>query len=134
MEGVKISLEEDKTDIPCENCGALMVVKVGRFGKFLACPNYPTCKTTKPYIVETEGHCPQCGSTVISRKSKKGHTFFGCSGYPSCKFMTWDTPTNEACPKCGKTLFKARGGIVRCLNGECGYETKAGRKKNNDDE
>ncbi len=134
MEGVKISLEEDKTDIPCENCGAMMVVKVGRFGKFLACPNYPTCKTTKPYIVETEGRCPQCGATVISRKSKKGHTFFGCSGYPSCKFMTWDTPTNETCPKCGKTLFKARGGIVHCLDESCGYETKAGRNKNKDDE
>lgn len=134
MEGVKISLEEDKTDIPCEKCGAMMVVKVGRFGKFLACPNYPECKNTKPYIVETKGICPVCGGTVISKRSKKGHTFFGCSNYPECTFMTWDTPTEEKCPQCGKTLFKSRGNVYKCLDEKCGYEIKGKKKAKKDDE
>ena len=134
MEGQKIALEEDKTDVPCDKCGALMVVKVGRFGKFLACPNYPTCKSTKPFVVETEGLCPECGGKVISKKSKRGYTFYGCANYPDCKFMTWDTPTKETCPQCGKTLFKARGGLLKCLDANCGYEVKSRRKKAADDE
>lgn len=134
MEGQKIALEEDKTDIPCEKCGALMVVKVGRFGKFLACPNYPECKTTKPYVVETEGFCPECGNKMISKKSKRGFTFYGCSNYPECKFMTWDMPTGEACPQCGKSLFKARGGVYKCLDPNCGFERKGKKKKAEDDE
>ena len=130
MEGVKITLEEDKTDVPCEKCGAMMVVKVSRYGKFLACPNYPTCKFTKPFVQQTEGKCPVCGGSVISKRSKKGHTFFGCSNYPDCKFMTWDTPTAELCPKCGKTLFRSRGSALRCLNEDCGYESgRKGKKK-----
>ena len=134
MEGVKISLEEDKTDIPCEKCGSLMVVKVGRFGKFFACPNYPDCKFTKPFVQETGGSCPRCGSTVISKKSRKGHTFFGCSGYPECDFMTWDTPTKDACPDCGKTLFRSRGNVVKCLSDGCGYEKRASRKADKDED
>lgn len=130
MTGVKIQLEEDKTDIPCEKCGRNMVVKVGRFGKFLACPGYPDCKNTKPYVEHTEGKCPVCGGEIIGKKSKKGHTFFGCSNYPDCNFMTWDAPTAEECPQCGKTLFKGRGSVVRCLAEGCGYERKATRKKN----
>ena len=132
MEGVKIELEEDKTDIPCEKCGAFMVVKVGRFGKFLACPNYPDCKSTKPFIVETEGSCPVCGNKVISKKSKRGYTFYGCSDYPECKFMTWDVPTAEKCPQCGKTVFKSRGNVYKCLAEGCTYEVK-GKKKKNDE-
>lgn len=134
MEGVKIELEEDKTDIPCEKCGSLMVVKVGRFGKFLACPNYPDCKTTKPFVVETEGSCPLCGNKVISRKSKRGYTFYGCANYPECKFMTWDVPTKDVCPDCGKTIFRARGNIFRCLNEGCGYEVKGKKKQSKNDE
>lgn len=128
MEGVKISLEEDKTDVPCEKCGAMMVVKVGRYGKFLACPNYPDCKFTKPFVVTTAGNCPVCGGSVVSKKSRKGHTFYGCSNYPDCSFMTWDVPTAETCPKCGKTLFRARGNVFRCLDEKCGFEMK-GKKK-----
>ena len=135
MEGVKITLEEDKTDVPCEKCGAMMVVKVGRFGKFLACPNYPECKFTKPFVQQTSGKCPRCGGNVISKKSKKGHTFYGCSNYPDCNFMTWDAPTADACPKCGKTLFRSRGGVLKCLDEACGYEVGAkGRKKAADKE
>lgn len=134
MEGVKIELEEDKTDIPCEKCGSLMVVKVGRFGKFLACPNYPECKSTKPFVVETEGNCPQCGNKVISKKSKRGYTFYGCSNYPECTFMTWDMPTAEACPLCGKTVFRSRGNVYKCLGEGCTYEVKGKKKQSKNDE
>ncbi len=129
MDGVKIQLKEDETDIPCEKCGRMMVIKVGRFGKFLACPAYPECKTTKPYVVETDAVCPLCGGKVISKKSKRGYTFFGCDKWPECNFMTWDKPTNEKCPKCGKSLFKAKGGMLNCLDEKCGYSAKATRKK-----
>ena len=128
MEGVKISLEADKTDIPCEKCGANMVVKVSRYGKFFACPNYPECKFTKPFVTNTTGVCPECGGAVIGKKSKKGHAFYGCSNYPTCNFMTWDKPTDEKCPSCGSTLFKSRGGKVHCLKEGCGYEAPKGKK------
>ncbi len=131
MQGVKIQLKEDITDIPCEKCGKMMVVKVGRFGKFLACPAYPECKTTKPFVVETDATCPVCGGKVISKKSKRGYTFFGCDKWPECNFMTWDKPTNEKCPKCGKSLFKGKGSVLSCLNENCGYKavaTKKGKK------
>ncbi len=129
LSGVKIQLKEDETDIPCEKCGRMMVIKVGRFGKFLACPGYPECKTTKPYVTETDATCPVCGGKVISKKSKKGYTFFGCDNWPECNFMTWDKPTSEKCPKCGKSLFKAKGGMLTCLDEKCGYTAKATRKK-----
>ncbi len=134
MDGVKIQLKEDETDIPCEKCGRMMVIKVGRFGKFLACPAYPECKTTKPYVIETDALCPVCGGKVISKKSKKGYTFFGCDKWPECNFMTWDKPTNEKCPKCGKSLFKAKGGMLNCLDEKCGYSAKATRKKKGENE
>ncbi|MBR6779993.1 MAG: type I DNA topoisomerase [Clostridia bacterium] len=132
MDGVKIQLEEDKTDVPCEKCGSLMVIKVGRFGKFLACPNYPDCKTTKPYIEKTDAVCPVCGGNCIGKKTKKGYTFYGCSNYPTCSFMTWDVPTSEKCPQCGSSLFRTRGGVVKCHKEGCGYETKARRSKKAD--
>ena len=129
MQGVKIQLKEDITDIPCEKCGKMMVVKVGRFGKFLACPAYPECKTTKPFVVETNATCPVCGGKVISKKSKRGYTFFGCDKWPECNFMTWDKPTNEKCPKCGKSLFKGKGSVLSCLDEKCGYKASATKKK-----
>ncbi len=128
MAGQKIRLESDITDIPCEKCGQNMVIKVGRFGKFLACPGYPDCKNTKPIIEKTEAFCPRCGGDIIGKKSKKGYAFYGCGNYPECNFMTWDKPTGEACPKCGKSLFKGRGGVISCGNEECDYTTKAVKK------
>lgn len=128
-EGMKIKLKEDETDIPCEKCGRMMVVKTGRFGKFLACPGYPDCKNTKPLVVETTATCPVCGGKVIQKKSKRGYTFFGCDNYPECNFMTWDKPTDEKCPKCGKSLFKGKGGMLKCLDEKCGFEKKAERKR-----
>ena len=129
MEGVKIQLEEDKTDIPCDKCGRMMVVKSGRFGKFLAGPGYPECKNTKPLIQETGAKCPKCGGDVIQRKSKRGYVFYGCSNYPECDFSTWDAPVAGAtCPQCGSSLFKHRANHV-CLKEGCGYEAAAPRKR-----
>ena len=128
MKDVKIQLDEDVTDIPCEKCGRMMVIKVGRYGKFLACPGYPECKNAKPLVTKTNAKCPKCGGEVIERKSKRGFPFFGCSNWPECDFMTWDKPTDETCPKCGKSLFKRRGGLIVCLDENCGYERKAERK------
>ena len=129
MQGQKIQLQEDITDIKCENCGRNMVIKTGRFGKFLACPGYPECKTTKPLVEETNAVCPECGGKVIGKKSKRGYQFYGCSNYPECNFMTWDKPTEEKCPKCGKSLFKGKGGMLSCLSETCDYQAKATRKK-----
>ncbi|MCQ2471202.1 MAG: type I DNA topoisomerase [Clostridia bacterium] len=133
MKDVKIQLEEDVTDIPCEKCGRLMIIKTGRFGRFLACPGYPDCKNAKPLVTKTNAKCPKCGASVIEKKSKKGHTFFGCESWPDCDFMTWDKPTNETCPQCGKSLFKRKGGILACLNEDCKFEKKAERKKKKDE-
>ena len=136
MQGKKIQLQEDITDIKCDKCGRNMVIKTGRFGKFLACPGYPDCKSTKPLVEGTNATCPLCGGQVIGKKSRKGYQFYGCSNYPECNFMTWDKPTGENCPKCGKSLFKGKGGIITCSNEECGYSFKAPRKnaKKKDDE
>ncbi len=128
MAGQKIRLEADITDVICEKCGKNMVIKAGRFGKFLACPGYPDCKNTKPIIENTDATCPRCGGNIIGKKSKKGHPFYGCSNYPECNFMTWDKPTGELCPKCGKSLFKGRGGVISCGNEACDYTIKAPRK------
>lgn len=128
MKDVKIQLDEDVTDIPCEKCGRMMVVKVGRYGKFLACPGYPECKNAKPLVTKTNAKCPKCGGEVIEKKSKRGYTFYGCSNWPDCDFMTWDKPTDETCPECGKSLFKRKGGLTVCLGDGCGFERKTERK------
>lgn len=128
MQGQKIQLQEDITDIKCENCGRNMVIKTGRYGKFLACPGYPECKTTKPLVEETNAVCPKCGGKVIGKKSKRGYQFYGCDNYPNCNFMTWDKPTGENCPQCGKSLFKGKGGLITCPDEKCGYSFKAPRK------
>ena len=126
MQGVKIKLKEEETDVICDKCGRNMVVKVGRFGKFLACPGYPECKNTKPLVFKTKAKCPDCGGDVIEKKTKRRTSFYGCSNYPNCHFMTWDLPTDQVCPKCGKSLFKKKGNILYCpdIKG-CGYEVAA---------
>ncbi len=129
MQGQKIKLKEDETDIVCDKCGRNMIIKTGRFGKFLACPGYPDCKNTKPLVVETKATCPVCGGKIIEKKTKRGYAFFGCGNYPECNFMTWDKPTDDLCPQCGKSLFKRKGGVVACLNEGCGFEKKAERKR-----
>ncbi|MBQ8576258.1 MAG: type I DNA topoisomerase [Clostridia bacterium] len=128
MKDVKIQLEEDQTDIPCDKCGRMMVIKTGRYGKFLACPGYPECKNAKPLVMQTNAKCPKCGGDVIEKKSKRGYTFYGCGSWPNCDFMTWDKPTDDKCPQCGKSLFKRKGGLTVCLDENCGYEKKTERK------
>ena len=133
MKNIKIQLEEDTTDIPCDKCGRMMVIKTGRYGRFLACPGYPECKNAKPLIVNTGARCPVCGGEIIERKSKKGHVFFGCGNWPKCNFMSWDAPAGENCPDCGKALFKKKTGKLVCMTEGCGYEKSApGKKKNNE--
>ena len=128
MEGKRVKIPVEETDIDCELCGKKMVIKTGRFGKFLACSGYPECKNTKKIVKETGAFCPKCGGKVLSKKSKKGAVYFGCEHNPTCDFMTWDIPTADKCPKCGKSLFrkKGRGYKVYCSNSECDYE-KAGK-------
>ncbi len=124
MQGVKIQLKEDETDIICEKCGRRMVIKTGRYGKFIACPGYPECKNIKKLVQENGAECPKCGGKVIVKKSKKGRVFYGCSEYPKCDFVSWDEPTTEKCPRCGKTLMKKKGKHPKyyCITPDCGYE------------
>ncbi|MDE6659270.1 MAG: type I DNA topoisomerase [Eubacterium sp.] len=130
MQGVKIKLKEEETDEICEKCGRNMIIKVGRFGKFLACPGYPECKNTKPLIYKTKAKCPECGGDVIEKKTKRGTSFYGCSNYPNCNFMTWDLPSDEVCPKCGKSLFRKKGNVLYCPDTEgCGFTKPVPRKK-----
>lgn len=124
MEGKRVKVPDEETDVECDLCGRKMVIKIGRFGKFLACPGFPECKNTKKIVQATKGTCPLCGSKIILKKSKKGRNFYGCDGYPDCNFMTWNAPVEDKCPKCGSTLFKKGGksGKLLCEKPDCGYE------------
>ncbi|MBQ1861978.1 MAG: type I DNA topoisomerase [Clostridia bacterium] len=128
LDGVKVAVPDEESDVVCEKCGAKMVYKVSRFGRFLACPNYPTCKNTKSIVVEAEGTCPECGGKILVRRSKTGKTYYACERTGDCGFMTWDLPTKERCPKCGSTLFRKFNRLY-CQKASCGYETKVERKQ-----
>ncbi len=123
----KVKIEDEVSDEKCEFCGRNMVIKNGRYGKFLACPGFPECKNTKPIITEIGVKCPQCGGNLIVRKSKRGRTFYGCSNYPNCKFVSWNKPSDKPCPKCGALMVikKTKNGEHKvCTNKECGYKSK----------
>ncbi len=122
LEGVRLKVPEEETDEICELCGRKMVIKMGRFGKFLACPGFPECRNAKPLVERMPGRCPKCGSGMLKRKSKKGYAFYACEKGTDCGFMSWDVPTAEDCPKCGQTLFKKSGkGRMKpfCINESC---------------
>ncbi len=122
LEGVHLKVPEEETDEICELCGRKMVIKMGRYGKFLACPGFPECKNAKPLVERMPGRCPKCGSGMLKRKSKKGYAFYACEKGTECGFMTWDVPTAEDCPECGQTLFKKSGkGRMKpfCINEQC---------------
>ena len=122
LEGVRLKVPEEETDEVCELCGRKMVIKMGRFGKFLACPGFPECKNAKPLVERMPGRCPKCGSGMLKRKSKKGYAFYACEKGTECGFMSWDVPTAEDCPECGMTLFKKSGkGRMKpfCINETC---------------
>ena len=124
MEGKRVKVPDEKTDQVCEICGKPMVIKIGRYGKFLACSGFPDCTNTKRIVQETGGYCPLCGKKVLLKKSKKGKKYYGCEDNPTCGFMTWDLPTEEKCPQCGCTLFQKGGknGKLICHKENCGYE------------
>ena len=123
MDGVKLKLKEDETDIVCDKCGRKMVVKVGRYGKFIACPGYPECKNIVKYVEKTGTQCPKCGGDVIVKHTKNKRVFYGCSNYPNCDFVSWNEPTNEKCPQCGEVLYKKKGKkpVLFCAKEGCGF-------------
>ena len=121
LEDVKI--EDEVTDVICENCGRNMVIKFGPHGKFLACPGFPDCRNTKPYLEKAGIKCPKCGGEVLIKKTKKGRRYYGCENNPECDFMTWQKPTGELCPECQSPLVQ-RGEQIVCSNAKCGYKTK----------
>lgn len=130
MDGKRIKVPDEETDEVCDVCGKPMVIKIGRFGKFLACSGFPECTNTKRIVKDTGGVCPKCHKKVLQKKSKKGKKYFGCEDNPNCDFMTWDTPVSDKCPKCndGTTLFK-KGGKMFCLKEGCGYEVAIKKEK-----
>lgn len=121
----KIEVKDEVSDVLCEKCGRNMVVKTGRYGKFLACPGFPECRNTKPILDEINVNCPECDDgKIVRKKSKNGRTFYGCSNYPNCEFVSWDEPYDEKCPNCGKYMVIKRnksGNIIKCSDKECGY-------------
>ena len=122
LDGKRIKVPDEETDEICDVCGRRMVIKSGRFGRFLACPGFPECKTTKPIVERMPGRCPKCGATILKRKSKKGYVYYACERGAECGFMTWDVPTANDCPSCGQTLFKKSGrGQMKpfCINEAC---------------
>ena len=124
----KVEIQEEVSDIPCEKCGRLMVYKLGRFGKFLACPGFPDCRNTKPIIKEIGVNCPKCHGSIVERKGKRRKTFYGCSEYPECDFVVWNKPDQRPCPKCSGILVQKTSGkgknqknSLTCINDECKY-------------
>ena len=127
MEGKRVKVADIPTDEVCEKCGRPMVIKSGRYGKFLACSGFPDCKNTRPLVRDTGGLCPLCGGHMLQRKSAKGRIYYGCGNFPTCKFMTWDEPVPETCPNCGATLFKKRGTLY-CAKEGCGFSKPVEKK------
>lgn len=124
----KVKIADEVTDVICEECGRNMVIKYGPHGKFLACPGFPECRNTKPYLEKIGVSCPICKKDVVIRKTKKGRRYYGCEGYPECEFMTWQKPSNKLCPKCG-TVMVERGNKLVCNDATCGYSEPKPKEK-----
>ena len=120
----KVVIEDKVSDVPCDKCGRMMVIKRGRYGTFLACPGYPECQNAKPIVEELDVSCPKCGGKILVKRSKKGKKFFGCSSYPNCDFVSWNEPIKDPCSKCGSYMTikytKTKGKYAICSNSECG--------------
>lgn len=125
----QIKIEDEVTDVICEECGRNMVVKYGPHGKFLACPGFPECRNTKPYLEKTGVLCPKCDGEIVIRKTKKGRRYYGCENNPECDFMSWQKPSKEKCPECGGVLLE-KGSKLVCMDEKCGYV----KAKNKEDE
>ena len=127
LESVKI--EDEVTDVICDQCGRNMVIKYGPHGRFLACPGFPECRNTKPYLEKIGVSCPSCGKEVVLRKTKKGRKYYGCEDNPECSFMSWQKPSEKRCPRCGSYMVE-KGNKLSCSNEQCGYvESKSEDKK-----
>ena len=116
----EVKIEDEVTDIPCDVCGRMMVVKYGPHGKFLACPGFPDCRNTKPYLEKIGAACPKCGKDIVIRKTKKGRKYFGCEGFPDCDFMSWQKPSDKKCPECGGYMVE-KGNKLVCADEHCGF-------------
>lgn len=127
----KIKIEDEVTDVICDECGRNMVVKYGPYGKFLACPGFPECRNTKPHFEKVGIPCPMCGGEVVLKKTKKGRKYYGCENNPECDFMSWQKPSSERCPKCGSYMVE-KGSKLLCANEQCGYTTSIKEKQSND--
>ena len=127
LESVKIA--DEVSDVPCDQCGRMMVVKYGPHGKFLACPGFPECRNTKTYYEKIGVACPKCGKDIILRKTKKGRLYYGCIGYPDCDFMSWSKPSDKKCPKCGGYMVE-KGNKLLCASETCGYTCEREKKEN----
>lgn len=128
----KVELHDEVTDVVCEQCGRHMVVKFGPHGKFLACPGFPECRNTKPYLEKIGVSCPKCGKEIVMRKTKKGRRFYGCEDYPDCDFTSWQKPSAEKCPQCGSYMVE-KGSKLQCANDQCGYIMKMPEQKDEKD-
>ncbi len=128
----QVKIEDEVTDVICDQCGRNMVIKYGPHGKFLACPGFPECRNTKPYLEKIGVPCPVCGKDIVTRKTKKGRRYYGCEDNPECEFMSWQKPSVEKCPRCGSYMVE-KGNKLLCGDGQCGYvenkENSKGRKK-----
>ncbi len=129
-----VNIEPEVTDILCEKCGRNMVIREGKYGKFLACPGYPQCRNAKPIRVEIGVKCPKCGGEILERKTKKGAKYFGCENYPECDFTSWDLPTNEKCPECGKMLLlksinRRITKVKVCIDENCSFNKEKSKKE-----
>jgi DNA topoisomerase-1 len=122
----KVEIPPEETGMTCEKCGSSMIVKMGRYGKFIACGNYPECRNTKPYMINTGAKCPDCGGDLLQRRSRKGRTFYGCSNYPKCEFATWKRPLPDPCPHCGGLLVEAGRDKAKCQ--QCQRIVERGRE------
>lgn len=129
----KIEIKDEESDVVCEKCGRTMVIKLGRYGKFLACPGYPECNNAKPYFESAGVDCPKCGGKILKKKSKKGRTYYGCEHNPECDFVSWDKPAKEKCPKCGSYMVEKGHDSVKlvCSDQKCGFVTE--KKEENED-
>lgn len=134
----KIDIRDEISDVPCDQCGAMMVYKMGKFGKFLACPNFPKCRNTKPLLTYADAACPKCGKRLLEKVSRKNRKFYGCEGYPECDFVSWDKPVSDKCPECGSYMVEkrnAKGEIIHlCANENCRYKSAVIRKEEDSDE
>ena len=123
----KVEVKDDVSDVPCDKCGAMMVYKMGKFGRFLACPNFPNCRNTMPILNYIDAKCPVCGKRLLEKTSRKNRRFYGCEGYPECDFVSWDKPVDEKCSKCGHYMIEKKnnkGDIIHlCTNENCRYKT-----------